>query len=384
MQALWMLAAAFFFATMAVCVKIASEHFNSAELVFYRGLLGMLFMWALARVRGVRLATRFPRMHMWRSLVGVIALGTWFYAIAHLPLATAMTLNYMSSVWIAAFLVGGAMLMGVLPARGILRPAQDERQSESVGAIEPSAAPTQASSAPCSSERGSATPKAREATSVGARSTAGPPQGGTDPCFSERGSATPKAREATSVGAIFSQGPLVLTVITGFIGVVMMLRPTLEQNQAFAGLIGLMSGLLAAFAYMQVMALARVGEPETRTVFYFALGSALAGGLGMGVAGVSEWHGKPALWLIPLGVLASLGQLCMTRAYSLAKTHHATLLVANLQYSGIVFGAVYSLLLFGDQIALIGWAGMALIVASGMAATFLRARAAPDSPAEEH
>lgn len=307
MQALWMLAAAFFFATMAVCVKFASQYFNSSELVFYRGLLGMLFMWALARTRGITLATRFPGMHMWRSMVGVVSLGAWFYAIAHLPLATAMTLNYMSSVWIAAFLVGGALLMGLLPARG-----------------------------------------------------------------------------QVTTASVSSQGPLVLTVITGFIGVVMMLRPTIEQNQVFAGLIGLMSGLLAAFAYMQVMALARVGEPETRTVFYFAVGSAVAGGLGMLVAGVSDWQWKPALWLIPLGVLASLGQLCMTRAYSLAKTRSATLVVANLQYSGIVFGAVYSLVLFGDRIEMIGWAGMALIVASGIAATVLRARAAPGSPAEEH
>ena len=40
----------------------------------------------------------------------MLSLGAWFYAIAGLPLATAMTLNYMSSVWIAAFLVGGALL----------------------------------------------------------------------------------------------------------------------------------------------------------------------------------------------------------------------------------------------------------------------------------
>ena len=59
-------------------------------------------------------------------------------------------------------------------------------------------------------------------------------------------------------------------VLAGFAGVVMMLRPTIEQNQVFAGLIGLMSGLTAAFAYMQVMALGKLGEPESRTVFYFA------------------------------------------------------------------------------------------------------------------
>jgi S-adenosylmethionine uptake transporter len=299
MQALWMLLAALFFATMAVCVKFAAAWFNSAELVFYRGILGMLFMWLLARSQGVSLATRYPGMHAWRSLVGVLSLGAWFYALAYLPLATAMTLNYMSSVWIAAFLVGGSLLAW--------NPAKPDSHP-------------------------------------------------------------------------LKQGPLVLTVLAGFAGVVLMLRPTIDQNQMFAGVVGLLSGLVAAFAYMQVMALGKLGEPETRTVFYFAVGSAVAGGAGMVVTGISPWNWQHALWLIPVGVLASLGQLCMTRAYS----HGATLVVANLQYSGIVFGALYSVLLFGDQIAPLGWIGMALIVASGIAATVLRARAAPNAPAEEH
>jgi S-adenosylmethionine uptake transporter len=299
MQALWMVAGALFFATMAVCVKYASAWFNSAELVFYRGVLGMLFMWLLARRQGVTLATRYPMMHAWRSVIGVISLGAWFYAISKLPLATAMTLNYMSSVWIAAFLVGGAVIAWS-PARG---------------------------------------------NAVVAR-----------------------------------QGPLALAVLAGFAGVIMMLRPTIDQRQVYAGLVGLMSGLTAAFAYMQVMALGKIGEPETRTVFYFAVGSTVAGGLGMLALGVSSWDWMHALWLLPVGVLASLGQLCMTRAYS----HGATLVVACLQYFGIVFGAIYSVTLFDDTIPLLGWGGMALIVTSGIAATVLRARAAPDAPAEEH
>lgn len=298
MQALWMLLASLFFASMAVCVKIASEWFNSAELVCYRGLLGMLFMWLLARRQSVSLATRYPGMHAWRSLVGVVSLGAWFYALAGLPLATAMTLNYMSSVWIAAFLVGGALL-------------------------------------------------------------AWNPKTGARP---------------------LDQGPLVLTVLAGFVGVVMMLRPTIEQNQAFAGVVGLLSGMTAAFAYMQVMGLGRLGEPATRTVFYFAVGSAVAGGAAMAVTGLSAWDWQHALWLLPMGVLASLGQLCMTRAYS----QGATLVVANLQYSGIVFGALYSVLLFGEPIPAASWAGIALVAVSGIAATALRSRAVPDAPAEEH
>jgi S-adenosylmethionine uptake transporter len=298
MQALWMLLGAAFFATMGVCIKFASAHFNSAELVFYRGAIGILFLGAIARQQKVSLRTRYPGMHIWRAVIGTLSLSAWFYAIAHLPLATAMTLNYMSSVWVAAFLVGGTLIHW-------------------------------------------------------------------------------QPQEGKSA---WSQGPLALTVIAGFAGVVMLLRPTMEQNQIFAGLIGLLSGFAAAFAYMQVMALGRVGEPETRTVFYFAIGTLVAGAIGMGFAGVSPWDWQFAVWLIPVGVFASLGQLCMTRAYS----QGATLVVANLQYSGIVFAALYSLFLFGDDIPMLGWAGMALIVASGIVATLLRARAAPNAPAEEH
>jgi S-adenosylmethionine uptake transporter len=298
MQALWMVLASFFFATMGVGVKIASENFNTFELVCYRGLISMLFMWLMMRARGVTLATTVPMMHAWRATIGVLSLGSWFYAIAHLPLATAMTLNYMSGVWIAAFIVGGAMFYS-------------------------------------------------------------------------------SAKDAKS------QGPLLLTVICGFAGVVMTLRPTIDQNQLFAGVIGLLSGMGAALAYMQVTVLGRLGEPEERTVFYFALGSAIAGGVGMLFAGfspVSSWSSVGAWWLIPIGILASLGQWSMTRAYSKG----STLVVANMQYSGIVFAAIYSLVLFGDIIPALGWAGIVVILASGVAATVLRSRALPNTPAEEH
>ena len=309
MQAVWMIVSAFLIASMGVCVKFAAQYFSSAELVFYRGVVSIVFMSVYARVHGTSLRTRYPAMHAWRSVIGVTSLSAWFYAISHLPLATAMTLNYMSSVWIAAFLVGGTLM-----------------------------------------------------------ATAGPKGG-------ERGAFPVKAP---------SQGPLVMAILASFAGVVMLLRPAMDQNQSFAGLVGLLSGLGAAFAYMQVMAISRMGEPEIRTVFYFAVGTAVAGALGILVTGLSPWNWQHALWLAPLGILASLGQLAMTKAYSMSQNHGATLMVANLQYSGIVFAALYGLLLFGDQIPLMGWSGMALIIVSAIAATVLRARAAPGTPAEEH
>ena len=296
MQALWMLLASFFFASMGVCVKLASDHFNSFEIVFYRGLIGVLFILAMTRVRGVSLRTQVPWMHAWRSVVGVTALTAWFYAIANLPLATAVTLNYMSSMWIATFLLGGALLM-------------QKRQMP-----------------------------------------------------------------------LRQQAPLFLTVLIGFGGVALILRPSFNPEQMVGALAGLLSGIFSAFAYLQVAALARAGEPESRTVFYFCVGAVAAGALGMVFAGASPWLWPSVLWLLPVGLLAVLGQLCMTRAY----TRGATMVVANLHYAGILFASIYGITLFGDRPGLTGWIGMGLIIVSGITATALRARAVPYAPAEDH
>ncbi len=81
-----MLLASFFFASMGVCIKFASEHFNSFELVCYRGMFGVLFLAGLMRVRGVSLRTPLPMMHFWRSVVGVavrVGCGArWFIGIS--------------------------------------------------------------------------------------------------------------------------------------------------------------------------------------------------------------------------------------------------------------------------------------------------------------
>lgn len=295
MAAGWMLLAAFLFASMGVCVKFASAHFHAFDIVFYRGLIGLLVLGVIMRHQGVALRSPVPMMHAWRSAVGVVSLVGWFYAIGQLPLATAVTLNYMSSVWIATFLLGGAVLL-------------NQRTMSS------------------------------------------------------------------------NQTPLMFTIVMGFVGVALVLRPTLSTGQAVGGMVGLFSGMFAALAYLQVASLARAGEPDSRTVWYFSLGSVLAGGAGMGFMGGTAWNGWHAAWLLPIGVLALGGQLCMTRAYASG----ATLVVANLQYTGIVFASLYGVWIFGDHIDALAGLGIGLIIVSGVIATALRARTIPQAPAEEH
>ncbi|TDM09922.1 MAG: EamA family transporter [Ideonella sp. MAG2] len=280
-----MLGASFLFATMGVCVKLASAHYSTGEIVFYRGLVGLFFIWGLTRWRGGELRTRMPAMHLWRSISGVAALSLWFYAIGTLPLPTAITLNYMSSIWMALFLMGGAIMLGAAKV----------------------------------------------------------------------------------------DGRLVLTVLVGFAGVALVLQPTLEPQQFRGALAGLLSGMLSAFAYLQVTALGRAGEPEYRVVFYFSLGST---SVGLALALLSGLHSHTWLGaglLLATGLLATTAQIMMTRAYAIGRT----LSNASLQYMGIAFSFVYGIALFGEGINLLSLLGVLLIVGAGIAATLLRRQADP-------
>lgn len=112
MQSLWMLFASAMFAVMGMGVKRASDLYSTHEILMYRGLIGVVCLYAFARSHGSSLKTPFLRHHAWRGIVGVVALWLWFYAISELPLAVGMTLNYMSSVWIAAILLGTNLWRG--------------------------------------------------------------------------------------------------------------------------------------------------------------------------------------------------------------------------------------------------------------------------------
>ena len=111
-QSLWMILAAFAFSAMGVCVKLASAHYSTGEIVFYRSIIGVALMGAILQRSGQGVRTPYFLSHIKRSVFGVTSLLLWFTSISLLPLATAMTLNYMSPVWIALIIGAGAALAG--------------------------------------------------------------------------------------------------------------------------------------------------------------------------------------------------------------------------------------------------------------------------------
>jgi S-adenosylmethionine uptake transporter len=118
MQSLWMNAASFLFACMGVCVKFAAQTHTAVEITFYRSFISLILMYGLVRLRGVSLKTTQWRWQVTRGAVGFSALFGYFYAITLLPLATAVTLNYTSAIFLALYLgfAGMQMRKGMLGA----------------------------------------------------------------------------------------------------------------------------------------------------------------------------------------------------------------------------------------------------------------------------
>ncbi|MFA6971314.1 MAG: DMT family transporter [Gallionella sp.] len=156
--------------------------------------------------------------------------------------------------------------------------------------------------------------------------------------------------------------PLSIAIGSGFCGVVLLLHPTLARDQLPTGLLGLISGFLAGVAYLNVKQLGTLGEPDTRTVFYFSLTATLASGAWMLFDTVHAVTVHGFLVLAGLALTATLAQLAMTRAYRVGKT----LVVGSLAYSTIVFASLFGILLWNETLPLTSWLGMAFIIASGV------------------
>lgn len=265
-----MLAAGVLFSCMGVLVKLGAAQFSSSELVFYRALFSFLFIGAMMLHSRTPLATPHWRGHIGRGLSGTVAMMLFFYCITVLPLATATTLNYTSSLFLAALTVIAL-------------------------------------------------------------------------------------REKLHL-------PLGATLALGFAGVVLLLHPTLEQAQFGSALLGLLSGLLAAVAILNVRHLGRQGESATRIVFYFSLTATL----GSGAWALHDGLHVPTLASLPLllgiGASATLAQLAMTHAYRIGHT----LAVSTLSYSTIAFSSLADWLLWHRALPLAAWLGMLLIIASGV------------------
>jgi drug/metabolite transporter (DMT)-like permease len=160
-------------------------------------------------------------------------------------------------------------------------------------------------------------------------------------------------------------------VAIGFAGIVLILKPGLTLFQP-AAIVGVLAALFAAVAQVGVRQLTQT-EPARRIIFYFGVvstaGSALPVVASPRVPTAAEWS-----TLAAIGVLATLGQVFLTKAYAQAPAAQ----VGPFIYSSVVFAAVLEWALWKSVPDALSIAGAVLVAAAGALA--LRIGATPTRP----
>jgi len=83
-------------AAMAACVKYLGSAVPAGQVVFFRGIISMLVIGAVAwRTEGLKvLKTRNWRAHASRSVAGAISMFCWFISLTMIPLAQMMSISF--------------------------------------------------------------------------------------------------------------------------------------------------------------------------------------------------------------------------------------------------------------------------------------------------
>lgn len=280
MHSLWMIGASLAFAAMGVCIKLAADHDAPlGQIVFYRCFVSLVLIYTFLRVRGLPIRTRNWKAHLSRSASGAVAMVTFFGAISLLPLATAITLQYTSPLFVAAALL--------ITGRERPQPAN------------------------------------------------------------------------------------VVTLLAGFAGVALLLRPIITTSLWVGATLGVISAVATAVSVLNMRILGELREPSWRTVFYFSL---------FATVGLMPWFvatnpfavatSRDLLLLVGVGTLATVGQLMITFAYQRGQT----LVSANLGYTQVVFASLLGILIWHDVLSPLSWVAIAVIVTSGIVATAMMRR----------
>ncbi|MDD2652479.1 MAG: DMT family transporter [Sulfurimonas sp.] len=277
----YMLLASFIFAIMGAFAKLASEYMSSLEVVFFRNIFGVAFIgYALYKTPMIQSGGR-PYLLFFRGLMGFLALLTYFYNIAHIPLGDAVTYSKTAPIFTAVF-------------------------------------------------------------------------------------ASLFLHEKLSFKSW-------LAVFVGFIGIVLIAKPTGIGFSKY-DLLGIFSGIGAALAYTSIRELKNYYD--TRMI---VLSFTLVGTLGPILLFVFSHYfyieeldfmlGKFVMpsgivwfYVISLGVLGTLSQYYMTKAYGETKAG----IVGAVSYSNIVFAIVVGLFLGDGFPSLMTTCGIVLIVAAGI------------------
>ncbi len=154
-----------------------------------------------------------------------------------------------------------------------------------------------------------------------------------------------------------------LAVGLGFVGVLIIVRPGF-QEVSFGSLLALGSGCSFAFYVIATKKLAGTAPPLVTLTYTALLGNVVLSGVMLaGGEGVWIWPDTEAWAMMAgIGAIAVVGHFLLIRSYDFAEAS----LLAPFYYSEMIMSATLGYLVFGDFPDSWTWAGIAIIVASGV------------------
>ena len=266
---LWALISAALFATVAAMAKVAVTQYHVLQILFFRQAIVFLSsLPSITRNLPQSLKTQRPALHLLRLTGAFVALSASIWAVAVLPLTTAITLAFAQVFFVA-----------LLAMRFL---------GESVG--------------------------------------------------------------AHRLGA----------VAVGFIGVVVVMQPSVDGLINVYALIPVAGAIGAAFAVISVRTLSQTESTATLLLYQALFVGALAGIPLFWFWTTPDLPGL--LLLLAMGILATMGQWVAVKALRLGEAS----VIGNIQYTQLIYAAILGYAMFGETPDSHTLLGAAIIIASAL------------------
>ena len=138
------------FIVMASLIKISSDHVPAGEAVFFRSFfaLPIILIWLIFKGElRTGLKTSHPMQHIWRGLIGTVAMGLGFTGLGLLPLPEVTAIGYAAplfAVIFAAMFLGeevrifrlSAVVLGLAGVLIVLSPRLNSFSNPDLGSLE--------------------------------------------------------------------------------------------------------------------------------------------------------------------------------------------------------------------------------------------------------
>ncbi len=160
----------------------------------------------------------------------------------------------------------------------------------------------------------------------------------------------------------------IVSLVLGFIGVLIMLKPEAATSPGVGHLAALISALALAISIVSTRRLAHTSTTQTILFYYYLLST-----IGMLPMAISNWQPiAPTAW--PLIIYVGFAIHGALYLYTQALAYASAVVVAPIAYFSVVYAGLFDWLLWQQAPTWLAIAGMALVIGGGILTTVVSAK----------